>query len=303
MLQSRALQYFDEVARRGSIRRASDHLNIAASAVDRQILQLEDFIGSPLFERTPKGLLLTSAGELLLDSVRRSKRDFAKAKSYIDDLQGLRRGEVSIVTVEGALSLVEEAIAGFHERFPAIRFRTMVLGAIAAAELVISNEYDLGLVFAAPKTNALRVEKELFYQLGVAAVPDHPIFNAPDINIYECNNYPLILPDDSISLRNVIDSAWKSVSGESPRPAFEANNLAILRSLATKGCGIAPVTEVCVLEDVASGRLKFVPLPKEKTPISVLSLITASGRSLSTPASLFISHLGEQMMLQGNSSI
>ena len=55
-LMTTALRYFDEVARQGSIRRAADQLHVAASAVNRQILKLEDELGVPLFERLPRKL-------------------------------------------------------------------------------------------------------------------------------------------------------------------------------------------------------------------------------------------------------
>ena len=71
MLIGRAAIYFDEVARKGGLRRAADVLRIAPSAVDRQIIQLEEEVGAKLFERTPTGMRLTAAGELLIDGVRR----------------------------------------------------------------------------------------------------------------------------------------------------------------------------------------------------------------------------------------
>lgn len=63
---SRMLIYFVEVARQGSVRKASEHLNVSASAIDRQILAAEEEIGVPLFNRLPSGMRLTSAGEFLV---------------------------------------------------------------------------------------------------------------------------------------------------------------------------------------------------------------------------------------------
>ncbi|MDE1995932.1 MAG: LysR family transcriptional regulator, partial [Rhizobiaceae bacterium] len=60
------LKYFAEVARSGSIRKASDELHVATSAVSRQIKKLEDELGTPLFERFSDGLRLTAAGEIVL---------------------------------------------------------------------------------------------------------------------------------------------------------------------------------------------------------------------------------------------
>src|SRR4051812_35299240 len=58
----RVLAYVDAVARCGSIRKAAEALNVASSALNRQILDLEADLGSPLFERLPRGVRVTSAG-------------------------------------------------------------------------------------------------------------------------------------------------------------------------------------------------------------------------------------------------
>jgi hypothetical protein len=58
-IHSSAIHYFDAVRRAGSIREASRRLNVASSAVNRQILKLEAEIGAPLFDRLPGGLKLT----------------------------------------------------------------------------------------------------------------------------------------------------------------------------------------------------------------------------------------------------
>lgn len=79
------------VAQHGSIRKASDELHIAASAIDRQVLQGEKILGTQLFERLPSGLRLTTAGELLLTSCRRWSRDLNALQTQLDNLKGLRQ--------------------------------------------------------------------------------------------------------------------------------------------------------------------------------------------------------------------
>jgi DNA-binding transcriptional LysR family regulator len=64
-LHARALLYFDAIRKAGSIREAARRLHVASSAVNRQLLELEDQIGAPLFERLPAGLQLTAAGEVV----------------------------------------------------------------------------------------------------------------------------------------------------------------------------------------------------------------------------------------------
>ncbi len=100
--------YFAEVARSGSLRRAAEKLHISASAINRQILQAEEAFGTPLFERLPEGLRMTTAGELLLyDNLLRWQKEFRLTRQKFDELQGLKRGTVSVGMVqalaEGAL--------------------------------------------------------------------------------------------------------------------------------------------------------------------------------------------------------
>ena len=66
----RFLNYVDEVARAGSIRQAADRLHVAASAVNRRILDLEAELGTAIFERLPRGVRLTAAGEIFVAYIR-----------------------------------------------------------------------------------------------------------------------------------------------------------------------------------------------------------------------------------------
>src|SRR5882762_3612716 len=119
LLHSQLLRYLDEVARSGSIRKASDKLNIASSSINRQILALEAELGSPIFDRLHRQLRLTSAGEVLIGHIRRTLKDLARAEAQIEDLKGLRRGEVSIALVGGlASTFISKVGAAFREQHP-----------------------------------------------------------------------------------------------------------------------------------------------------------------------------------------
>ena len=61
---SQSFRCFDEVARRGSLRKAAEALHLTAAAVHQQVLNLEEQVGMPLFDRLPKGMRPTTAGEI-----------------------------------------------------------------------------------------------------------------------------------------------------------------------------------------------------------------------------------------------
>ena len=71
MKHLRILSYVDEVARAGSIRKAAEQLNVTASAVNRRIMDLEEELGPALFERRPRGVRLTAAGEVFVNYLRK----------------------------------------------------------------------------------------------------------------------------------------------------------------------------------------------------------------------------------------
>ena len=96
MLHSKLLRYLDEVARSGSIRAAAQRLNVASSAVNKQVLMIEEQLGVKLFERLPRGLRLTAAGELMVAHIRQTMNNYRNVEADIRDLQGLRSGEVTL---------------------------------------------------------------------------------------------------------------------------------------------------------------------------------------------------------------
>ena len=117
MRHLRFLRYVDEVARAGSIRKAADVLHVTASAVNRRIMDLEEELGAPLFERRPRGVRLTAAGELFVRYIREQTGDVERMKSQIEDLKGLRRGTVRIACSQAlALDFLPREIAAYRDR-------------------------------------------------------------------------------------------------------------------------------------------------------------------------------------------
>lgn len=290
--------YFDEVARQGSIRQASERLRIASSAIDRQILQMEARLDAKLFERTPQGVRLTAAGELLLDAIRRWRREMNVVKSRMEDLRGLRRGEVTIAVVEGALEFLSSALAQFHEKYPGIAFRVHVAGAQSVTDSILKGEADVGLTVNPGDSIGLRIERTLIYQVGALVPPGHPLAGAAEVSVIECNDFPLVVPAPSISLRAVVDEAWRRDAGTEPHIIAESDSIAAMKLMAKTGVGVALLTRLDARAEIRSGTLVFVPFAGKHIPLSVLSVISGSGRALSVPASLLLQHLSAVMMAE-----
>ncbi|WP_072395419.1 LysR family transcriptional regulator [Hyphomicrobium sp. CS1GBMeth3] len=281
---SRFVRYFDEVARRGSIRRAAEHLNVSPSAIDRQLLQAEEELGVPLFERLPRGLRLTAAGEILVYGVRRWQRDLSRMKFEIEELRGLRRGEVSLAVAEGTTGeFVPYALASFVHDHPRINLRVIVTSSERVWQMVMDGQADVGITFDPKQVPGLRIEHAVKFYLGAIVKPGHPFASLESVKLSDCVLQPLILPDSSVSLRGVIDSALVRTNVD-VRPVMTVNSIALIKMMVAQGCGVGLLTDIDAMPEIRMGQLVYVPLADQGIPPSSLSLIVAPERHLSAAA-------------------
>ncbi|RYF40625.1 MAG: LysR family transcriptional regulator, partial [Comamonadaceae bacterium] len=137
MQHLRFLHYIDAVARCGSIRGAADQLHVAASAVNRRLQDLEAELGTPIFERLPRGVRLTAAGELFIGYARRRHADLEQVRSQIEDLRGVRRGRVTMAASQAlAPAFLPRVIHEFQAARPGTSFDVKVLDRERAVQAV-----------------------------------------------------------------------------------------------------------------------------------------------------------------------
>lgn len=242
---------------------------------------------------------MTAAGELLIDGVRRWRRDLLRIRSEIDNLVGLRRGTVAVGLVEGAIEFIAAAASSFQQRYPAIEFRMEVCGAQGVIDQILAGEVDVGVTFNPPNNPTIRLDRTMIYRLGLVTRPDHPLAGQASVALSDCAKYPLVIPAENLSLRRVLDLAWAKHVGGIPRAAAEADSIGLIKALVMRGFGIGWLTAFDAISEIEAGDLAFIPLDHEKIELSTLSIVSASGRTLSVPASLMIQHLSEAMEDQG----
>ena len=176
MKHLRILRYVDEVARTGSIRKAADQLNVTASAVNRRIMDLEEELGAPLFERRPRGVRLTAAGEVFVSYLREQDGDVERMKSQIEDLKGMRRGTVRIACSQAlALDFLPREIGEFRKRHPLVAFDVKVFDHERAMTALAAYEVDLVLVFRPPFLANFQPLMTLEQRLVAVMSSDHPL--------------------------------------------------------------------------------------------------------------------------------
>src|SRR5882724_3945966 len=128
MRHLKLLMHVVEVAQAGSIRRAAEHVNLTPSAMNRRIQDLETEVGTPLFERRPRGVKLTTAGEMFVRYARSQNADAERMRSHVEDLRGLRRGPILIACSQAlALDFLASRITNFQQQHPKVTFDLKVM--------------------------------------------------------------------------------------------------------------------------------------------------------------------------------
>lgn len=282
-MHARVLRYLDEVVRRGSIRRAAEHLHVAPTAINRQILDLEAELGAPLFDRINKRLQLTPLGEVVLAHVRQTLREHEALQARVAEFKGARRGIVTIATTSGlAGALMPSLVHDFRQRHPGIVVRVADLpvdGIVAAVE---QGDADLGLGYDLPEMAAFRVMASRDWSIGAVVAPGHPLATQSSARLAECAGYPLILPAPSLSIRLLVDDAFARQSIEMA-PAVESTSVVLIQRLVATGAGVALLNPLDVIEERARGSVVFVPLSDGGLDRQTLRLV-ARGRGPLTPA-------------------
>ena len=230
--------YFDAVARHGSIRKAAESLHLASSALNRRILDLEEEVGSPLFERLPRGVRLTAAGEVLVNYVRWSLKELRKVEAQIDQLQGEVRGAVRIAVAESVTpSLLPRAIAEYQEAHPGVGFHVLVDGPEELLSALVRDHVDLILTHEPPQQPTLSVLAVAEHPLRAYVSPTHPLAARSQVSLRQCSHFPWAMPDHTLAARQLLDVALQEAS-IAVRPALESDSIETLKAFARLGQAI-----------------------------------------------------------------
>lgn len=282
---SRFTHYFSAIVAHGSIRKAAEALHVSASAIDRQILQAEKEIGAPLFERLPRGLRPTAAGELFVRLVRDWERDYRRALTQIDDLKGLKRGHVDVAIIDALTEgFVATVIARLAAERPGITVGVQVLDNEEIARKIAEGDVDFGLLLAPESSKDLRMHCAIDAPLGVAFPPSHPLAAHTSVRVSHTLDCRPILPAPPLVVNEHVLALYHR-HGVDVQRFMTCNNTQMMRSLVRQGLGVAVLSWLDVAVDVANGQLAFRPLKEIHIKPLKLHLAVAARRQLSSAAS------------------
>ncbi|MBP7566315.1 MAG: LysR family transcriptional regulator [Burkholderiaceae bacterium] len=288
---SQSFRCFDEVARRGSVRKAAESLHLTAAAVNQQILNLEAMVGMPLFDRLPRGMQLTSAGEIMVAAVRRSQRDFDSALSQVEDLRQLRRGHVNLgvshSTAEYPLPQVIEQVLKTH---PGITFSVRSGTGEQLLRWVAGGEIDVAYCLRRPPPPGVEEGRAMPQHLGVVTAPGHPLVAGGRLlRLRDCLDWPLVLMAPGMELRAMLERIDPRLS-KVGRPMVETSSVPMVRQLVSGSQAVGFLIPDNVAQDVDAGTIAWVGLEDAGARLSSC-IYQRSGHTTSVAMGVFLDAL------------
>jgi DNA-binding transcriptional LysR family regulator len=283
------------VARHGSIRKAAEALNVAPSALNRQILDLEQDLGSALFERLSRGVRLTAAGEVFLAYARQAISELETVTSRIEELRGLVRGQVGVGAVESvAGEALPAAITRFQATHPNVRFNVRIGAPEALADALIADQVDLILTLSTPPKKHVAVVAACRQALCALMVADHALAKRGELRLRDCLDYPLALGDSTLAGRALIEQALAHASFELD-PGLVSNSVETMKAFARINRGVCFQFRTPGRTLLPGGDMIAVPLVDAALSQARLYLATRRGRVLPVAAGSFVELLKAAM--------
>lgn len=282
----RQLEAFLAVARTLSFSKASREVHLSQPGLSGAVRKLEETIGTRLFDRNTRHVVLTPAGTELLSVAEHllSDLDFALDRMR-DYLQG-KRGRVAIAAAPSlSAAFVPEVIAKFQHAYPAITLQLHDVLSERCLELLRSGKVEVALTPEKRGDPAL-AHQDLFREhLVLFCRADHPLAKQRTVTWGQLAPLKHIAVSRTSSVRDLIDATFATVA-QPVRPAFEVENVSTAIGLITNGLAVA-VLPYSVLAQVNLGSVVHRRITGPEIDRNIC-IVTLKSRSLAPAAEAFI---------------
>jgi DNA-binding transcriptional LysR family regulator len=269
----RQLRTFRAVAELGSLSKASDRLRVAQPALSRQIKLLEHELRIELFTRNGRGMLLTAAGQLLLDRTTGLVRQIEQVRDDLQSVGGNPSGRVVLGLVPTVSCILSARFARrIVETLPDVSLLIVESYGGHLVEWLHRGEMDLAIIYG-PSVD-LHLSVETLGRDSIVAVGPRGsgLAGRRDVDIGWLAEQKLVLPSHSHGLRALIERA-AARKNLTLKVSMEADSYRVLTSLVEEGIGFTLLPPSAVRNEVLEGRLEAAPIVK---PAITRELILAS---------------------------
>ncbi|MGK6311114.1 LysR family transcriptional regulator [Variovorax sp. DT-64] len=256
----RQLATFHAVARLGSVSLAADEMHLTQPAVSIQIGTLEESAGTPLLQRTGRGIRLTEAGELLAAYAGRILDLWREAGEEMATLQGVFSGTLRVGAITTAEYLLPPMLVNFAKEHPKVKVKLQVGNRDEIVRMLAGQEIDVAIMGRPPAE--LKTDSSAFakHPMAFLAAPGHPLMSTAKPSLALLSETRMLVRERGSGTRTTVERFFKD-NGLPLRIGSELSSNEAIKQMCAAGFGIAFLSmHTCVLE-MNAGLLGLLPVP------------------------------------------
>jgi DNA-binding transcriptional LysR family regulator len=255
-MEIRQLRAFTAIAETRTFTAAAQRVHVTQAAISMQIRQLEQEVGIPLFIRTPRRVVLTEAGEKLLERAYLILREHDAAVAEIAELAGAEHGRLRVGSSSATVSA--ERLPHLFSEMLTVHPHVEITVTSGTSELLVKHILagEIDVAFVSLPVEARNVETEVLShdQLVAIASPRHPLARQKVVSAFALSGEKLILGERGGNTRRLIDEFFAE-AGLKPTVAMELSRQAAIKNMVAADMGVGIVPLSTAREDVERGRL------------------------------------------------
>ena len=299
------LRLIAAVARLGKLSLAADACSMTTPAASRMLADMETQLGTVLFERTPKGMLVTPAGDVLANHARKLVHDIDQmTKDFTAHLDG-SGGSVRVGAVTGgALGVLIPAILELHRHVPLVDVSLDVASSAQLMRGLEAGEYDFTLSRLGPKDYSRDLDIHPAGRESVLLMVrrEHPVADSGPVRLRDLRNYLWTMQDRGAPIRHAVEIAFHEEGTDIPARLIKTASVVAIMAMLRHSDVIAVVTEEVadlLLSPPYSADLVLLNMARPIT-IEPYHILCPRDRLLSAAAQRLLDHVRDQA---GNQAI
>jgi DNA-binding transcriptional LysR family regulator len=255
-MEIRQLKAFLAIAEAKTFTAGARRVNVTQAAISMQIRQLEDEVGIPLFTRTPRRVILTEAGERLLDRARRILREHDAALAEISEIAGAEHGRLRIGSASAMFTTTQLPwiLERLKNKFPNAEITVSSGTSQVLVDKIMHGDIDIA--FISLPVEAASVQTDLLFSDEIVAIahPGHPLAKQKVISAAALAGESLILGEKGGNTRRMIDDFF-DMANVKPNVVMELSRQEAINQMVESKMGVGIAGAKAVSKEIADGKL------------------------------------------------
>ncbi len=280
------LHTFLEIVRLRSFSRAAQTCFRTQPAISAQIRQMEQELGTALFERFGSRISLTTAGKIFAEYAQQLLEVRRQAIAAVAELDHIPKGELVIAANEATcVHVLPEVFFSYKQRFPEVQLQVTRAYGARAVQAVLENTVDFAITQLPVQERKLEIVKVYSDEIRLLVPPGHQLAQECAVTAQQAAGFPLLLPKTGRT-RSLIDQFLEPVDNK-VKISMELESSEMIKRFIMAGLGVGFMATSTAREEIRGGKLRDIPLGP--LPLSrTLGLVYRKDKPLSRAALGFI---------------